>query len=62
MKDILIYISCVVLILVEVAMSGKAKCRRPNGVEGDVKVNGCEQLTCTAISAKKGIWISGPAM
>ena len=61
MKDILFYVSCVVLYL-EGAMSSRAKCRRPNGVEGDVKLNGCEELTCTAISAKKGIWISGPAM
>ena len=61
MKNILYYIAGIVL-LVQGARPGRAKCRRPNGVEGDIKVEGCEQLTCTAISARKAIWIPGPAM
>ena len=60
-KNILGYIACIVL-LVQGARSGGAKCKRPNGLEGDVRVEGCEQLTCTAISARKGIWIPGPAV
>ena len=61
MKHILLFAACIVL-LVQGEPKGRAKCRKPNGWEGDVLVDGCKQLTCTAINAKKGIWLEGPAM
>ena len=61
MRNTLCFITCSV-ICVQVALSERAKCKKPNGVEGDVIVDGCEQLTCTAISKKKAIWVEGPAM
>ena len=57
----LLLAACIVL-LVQGEQKGRAKCKKPNGNEGDVLVDGCQQLTCTAISAKKGIWVEGPAM
>ena len=63
MKNKFCYLAFLIL-LFQVARSAKskAKCKKPNGYEGDVKVDGCEQLTCTKISGRKGIWIPGPAM
>ena len=61
MKATLCFVACIVL-LAQGAVAGRAKCKRPNGFEGDVKVDGCEQHTCTAVTPRKGVWISGPAM
>lgn len=60
MKHILLFFAYIVLLV----QGGprRAKCRKPNGWEGDVLVDGCEQLTCIALNAKKGIWVEGPAM
>ena len=40
---------------------GKAQCREPAGVEGDVVEEGCFKMTCTAIFLKMGIWVKSPA-
>ena len=61
MKTSLCFVACIVL-LAQGAVAGRAKCRRPNGVEGDVGGNGCEQLACTAVTPRKGVWVAGPAM
>ena len=39
-----------------------AKCKKPNGVAGDVRLEGCLKFTCTAINKKKGQWVESPAM
>ena len=61
MKDKFCYLAFIIL-LFQGANCQRAKCKKPNGWEGDVKVDGCEQKTCTKVSGKKGIWIEGPAM
>ena len=42
-------------------VDGKAQCREPAGVEGDVVEEGCFKMTCTAIFFKMGIWVKSPA-
>ena len=42
-------------------VDGRAKCREPAGVEGDVVEEGCFKMTCTAIFFKMGIWVKIPA-
>ena len=39
-----------------------AKCKKPNGVEGDVRMEGCSKFSCTAINKKKGQWVETPSM
>ena len=43
-------------------VSALARCRKPNGVEGDVRFDGCLKFTCTAINKKKGQWVDSPSM
>ena len=62
MRHILLLFACIVLSVQGQGGPRTAKCKKPFGWEGDVLVDGCEQLTCTAISAKKGVWVEGPAM
>ena len=56
-----------ILILVAVLITqtqgiSLAKCKKPSGTAGDVRVNGCKKRTCTAVTARKGVWIDGPSM
>ena len=39
-----------------------AKCKKPNGVDGDVRLEGCLKFTCTAVNKKKGQWVESPSM
>ena len=41
---------------------GKAQCREPAGVEGDVVEVGCFKMTCTATAMyfKMGMWLKSP--
>ena len=41
---------------------GKAQCREPSGVEGDVVEVGCFKMTCTATAMyfKMGMWLKSP--
>ena len=39
-----------------------AKCKKPNGVDGDVRFEGCLKFTCTAVNKKNGKWVESPSM
>ena len=39
-----------------------AKCKKPKGIAGDVRVDGCRKRTCTPITVRKGVWIGGQSM
>ena len=49
------------LLLLAPNIDGAAKCRRPNGNEGAVIVQGCTKKTCTKTTGKKGVWIEAPS-
>ena len=50
------------LLMLALNIDGAAKCRRPNGNEGAVIVQGCTKKTCTKTTGKKGVWIEAPSM
>ena len=52
----------VAVIFTEIYGTSLAKCKKPSGTAGDVRINGCKKRTCTAITARKGVWIDGPSM
>ena len=49
------------LLLLAPNIDGAAKCRKPNGNEGDIIVQGCTKETCTKINSKRGVWIEAPS-
>ena len=52
----------VALLVTQIHGISLAKCKKPSGTAGDVKVNGCKKRICTAINSRKGVWIDGPSM
>ena len=59
MKSLMFWSAAILLAAAKV--EGAARCKRPNGNEGDIVVEDCVKSTCTALNSKKGVWIEGPS-
>ena len=62
MTQFKILILVAAVLIIQIQGISLAKCKKPSGIAGDVKVNGCKKRTCTAVTARKGVWIDGPSM
>ena len=49
------------MLLAVANVEGAARCKKPNGNEGDVVVEDCVKSTCTALNPRKGVWIEAPS-
>ena len=49
------------MLLAAAEVKGAARCKKPNGNEGDVVVEDCVKSTCTALNPRKGVWIEAPS-
>ena len=58
----ILILSLSLLLLASGTEGQRAKCKRPNGNEGQVIVQGCTQKTCTKTTGKKGVWVEGPSL
>ena len=56
------YIFCIIFLLSPHQCDGAAKCRKPTGYAGDVRVKGCSKKTCTGVTRTKGVWLEAPSM
>ena len=56
------YIFCILFLLCLHPCDGAAKCRKPTGYAGDVRVKGCSKKTCTGVTRTKGVWLEAPSM
>ena len=52
------------IIIVAFGVEAATICRSPAGSEGEVRVSGCNKITCTAVTraTREGVWIQSPAM
>ena len=61
MKSLMFWSAVAAMLLAVAEVEAAARCKRPNGNEGDVVVEDCVKSTCTALNPRKGVWIEAPS-
>ena len=61
MKSLMFWSAVAAMLLAVANVEGAARCKKPNGNEGDVVVEDCVKSTCTALNPRKGVWLEAPS-
>ena len=61
MKSLMFWSAVAAILLAVADVEAAARCKKPNGNEGDVVVEDCVKSTCTALNPRKGVWIEAPS-